>query len=278
MTKRLGFLGPAGTYCEEAAIGYDSAASLVPLRSIPAVIAAVDAQEVDEGVVPIENSLEGAVTFSLDLLIHDSNMFICSEVLVPVQHRLIGKAGTKLEDIRVVYSHPQGLAQCRGYLEKHLPHAQQSASLSTAGSVTDMHQSDVVAAAIANERAAGLFDGTILVSDIQDDPNNVTRFVVLGPKDHAPTGVDKTSICFDFEHDAPGILYEVLGELSKRGINLAKIESRPTRRSLGRYIFLIDVDGHREDPAVKEALAAVKAQVSMFKIFGSYPRQISSDI
>ena len=278
MTKRLGFLGPAGTYCEEAAIAYDNGANLVPLRSIPAVVAAVDAREVDEGVVPIENSLEGAVTFTLDLLIHDSSMFIRSEVLVAVQHRLIGKPGTKLEDIQIVYSHPQGLAQCRGFLEKHMPQAQQLASLSTAGSVSDMQNSDVVAAAIANERAAELFNGTILVKDVQDDPNNVTRFVVLAPEDHIPTGVDKTSICFDFENDAPGILYDVLGEFSKRGINLAKIESRPTRRSLGRYIFLIDVNGHRTDSALMEALEAVKAQVSMFKIFGSYPRQISSDI
>ena len=135
MVKRLGFLGPQGTYCEEAAIAYDCGATLVPLRSIPAVVAAVDAREVDEGVVPIENSLEGAVTFTLDLLIHESSMFIRSEVLVPVQHRLIGKPGTRLEDIRVVYSHPQGLAQCRGFLEKNLPAAQQLSSLSTAGSL-----------------------------------------------------------------------------------------------------------------------------------------------
>lgn len=278
MTQRIAFLGPPGTYAELAALSHDSDATLLPFPSIPAVAAAVDSGLADVGVVPIENSLEGSVTFTLDLLIHESSLFVRYELVLPIRHCLLAKAGTKTEEIRAVYSHPQALAQCRSFLGKCLPEAELLASLSTSAAVEEMQKSETVAAAIANERAAGLYGVEILAEGIEDNPNNVTRFVVLGPTDHPPTGADKTSICFHFDHDAPGILHSVLGELAKRGINLAKIESRPTRQSLGRYIFLVDLEGHREDAVVKEALEAVEAQVSTFKIFGSYPMHVSSAV
>ena len=278
MMKRLAFLGPAGSYTEQAGITYDPEAKLVDFNSIPAVVAAVDSGIADEGVVPIENSLEGSVTSTLDLLIHESTLSIRHELVLSIAHCLLVIPGTKSEDIKVVYSHPQALAQCRAFLRDRFPEVELVASLSTAASVKEMQNSQSMAAAIANLRAATLYGAQVLAEDIQDDPSNMTRFVVLAATDHPPTGADKTSVCFDFDHDASGILYSALGEFAKRGINLTRIESRPTRESLGRYIFLVDVEGHREESIMKEALEGVKAQVSMFKIFGSYPMHVSSAI
>ena len=278
MTKRVAYLGPAGTYTEQAALNHDPEATLVPYPSIPAVAEAVDSGHADEGVVPIENSLEGAVTFTLDLLIHEYTLLIRHEVVLSIEHCLVAKPGTRAEEIKVVYSHPQALAQCRAFLAERFPKAVLVASLSTSAAVEEMQKSESAAAAIANQRAATLYGAEVLARGVEDSPNNLTRFVVLAPTDHPPTGCDKTSICFDFDNDAPGILYSVLGEFAKRGINLAKIESRPTRRGLGRYIFLVDLEGHREDLIIREALDVVKAQVSMLKIFGSYPMHISSAV
>jgi prephenate dehydratase len=226
----------------------------------------------DEGVVPIENSLEGSVTYTLDLLISQSGLSICKEIVLPIDHYLMAKTGTALAQVQVVYSHPQALAQCRGFLEQRLPRAQQMASLSTVAAVVDMKASHVPAAAIAPRRAAELHEVEIIARSIQDSPNNLTRFVVLAHADHPPTGRDKTSICFSFDQDAPSLLYHALGEFARYGINLAKVESRPTKESLGRYIFLIDCDGHRTDPLVAAALAGLERQVSVLKVLGSYPR------
>lgn len=272
MTKRLAFLGPAGTYTEQAALAYDPEATLVPCTSIPDVASAVDSGQADEGVVPIENSLEGSVTFTLDLLIHESNLFIKHELVLPIHHCLLVIPGTRAEDIRVIYSHPQSLAQCRAFLRQHFASVELVASLSNALAVEEMKKSQVPAAAIASQRAAELYGVQLLARGIEDNHNNMTRFVVLATTDHEPTGSDKTSLCFSFDVDAPGILYNVLGEFAQRRINLAKIESRPTKQSLGRYIFLIDLEGHRQDRTVQEAVEGVRRQVSMLKIFGSYPR------
>ena len=278
MTKRIAVLGPAGSYTEQATINYDSEATLVPFPSIPATAAAVGAGEADEAVVPIENSLEGSVTLTLDILIRQPALFIRNELVLPIEHGLLVKPGSAGNKIDVVYSHPQALAQCRLFLEENYPGARLVASLSTSGAVEEMLAGAANGAAIANQRAATLYGAEILRRGIQDDPNNATRFVVLASSDHGPTGSDKTSICFDFRHDAPGILYGVLGKFADRGINLAKIESRPTRQSLGRYIFLVDLGGHREDPKLAEALREVRGMVSMFRIFGSYPMHVSSAV
>ena len=271
MAKRIAYLGPVGTYTEEAALSYDPQADLQPFPTIAAVGLAVSSGVTDEGVVPIENSLEGSVTYTLDLLISQTRLSICKEIVLPIEHYLMALPGTRAPDVQVVYSHPQALAQCRIFLERCFPQAQQTASLSTVAAVTDMQASNVPAAAIAPRRAAELHQVEIIGQNIQDNPNNVTRFVVLAHEDHPPTGKDKTSICFSFDQDAPGVLYEALGEFASRRINLAKIESRPTKESLGQYIFLIDCQGHREDPLVHEALDALASRVSMLKVLGSYP-------
>lgn len=272
MATRIAFLGPVGTYTEEAALKYDPQADLQAFPTIEAVGLAVSSGITHQGVVPIENSLEGSVTFTLDLLISQTGLSIHNEIVLPIEHYLMAKPGTRAPDVRVIYSHPQALAQCRNFLERCFPNAERTASLSTIAAVADMQESTVPAAAISPRRAAELHDVEIIGQKIQDNPNNVTRFAVLSTSDHPPTGYDKTSICFSFERDAPGSLYGALGEFAQRNINLVKIESRPTKESLGRYIFLIDCEGHREDPLIKGAIDALSSSVTSLKVLGSYPR------
>ena len=272
MAKKLAYLGPPGTFAQEAALQYDAAAHLVPFLSIPAVAEAVQRGMADEGVIPIENSLEGAVTDTMDLLIQEASLFIRRELVLPVEHCLMVKPGTMVEEVEVVYSHPQALAQCRRFLERCFPRAQRMAALSTAAAVEEMLRSPAKAAAVGTRRAGQLYGAEVLAYGIQDSAANVTRFVILATKDHEPTGSDRTSLCFSFSADKPGLLYGVLGEFARRNINLAKVESRPTKESLGRYIFLIDLEGHRQDPLVREALERVREQVGMLRVFGSYPR------
>ena len=273
MAKSIAFLGPVGTFTEEAALLYDPTAELQPFPTIAAVGLAVTSGATDEGVIPIENSLEGSVNYTLDLLISQSDLSVYREIVLPIEHCLMAKPGTQATDIQVIYSHPQALAQCSDFLERCFPEAQRMASLSTVAAVTDMKQSAVPAAAIAPRRAAELLNVEIIYQQIQDAANNLTRFVVLAHHDHPLTGSDKTSLCLSFQkRDAPGLLYEAIGEFAKRSINLMKVESRPTKQSLGEYIFLIDCEGHREDPLVSEAIAALSGPASTLKVLGSYPR------
>ncbi len=274
MARTLAFLGPSGTYTEEAALQYDPRAELRPFPNITAVGMAVASGETEEGVVPIENSIEGSVNFTLDLLVSVGSLLIRNEMVLPIEHYLMGRPGTQLQEIEVIYSHPQALAQCREYLEGKFANAERSASLSTAQAVGDAMSSGIPAAAIAPRRAADLYQAEILDSAIQDVAANATRFVVLAKSDHPPTGNDKTSMFFTFDEDVPGQLYAVMGEFAKRNINLAKIESRPTKRSLGQYIFLVDCDGHREDRLLREAIEAVRSGVSTLRVMGSYPKWV----
>ncbi len=268
---RLAYLGPPGTFSEEAAHRYDSSAELLPFPSEAAVVAAVEAGLADEGVLAIENSLEGPVTRSLDALIHDSQLAIRGEIVLPIEHCLIVRPGMTAQDVQVIYSHPQALNQCRKYLERCFPDARQEAALSNAAAVVET-QKVAGSAAIGPERAAELHGGEVLARGIQDHPHNRTRFIVLGLTDAAPTGRDKTSLAFTVAHDRPGTLVEVLHEFADRHINLTRIESRPSRQELGVYIFLIDVEGHREEPSLRDALAAVEAKAFFFRVLGSYPR------
>ncbi|MBI2165413.1 MAG: prephenate dehydratase [Chloroflexi bacterium] len=272
MAKVLAYLGPPGTFTEAAAIRYDGSAQLMPLMSIFAVGAAVRSGMAQEGMVPIENSLEGSVNDTLDLLINERALCLRYELAMPIEHCLLVRPGTKAADIQAVYSHPQALGQCRSFIERCFPKAQVIAAMSTVAAVEEVKSSSGISAAIAPERAAHLHGMEILARGIQESPNNMTRFVVLSTQDHPPTGEDKTSLCFSFADDKAGLLYSVMGEFALRGINLTKVESRPTKESLGRYIFLVDLEGHREDPLVKEALNGVGKMVSNLRLFGSYPR------
>lgn len=276
MARRLAFLGPRGTFTEEAALRYDSQAELIPCPTISAVAAAVDSREADEGVVPIENSLEGSVNETLDVLVHDSQLHVRAELVLRIAHQLLVKPGTSAQEIEVVFSHPQALAQCRRFIEANLAQAEPVAALSTAAAVEEMLQR-TGAAAIGNARAAAIYGADILFDDIQDRKENFTRFVVLAPQDGLPTGADKTSLAFTFAfEDRPGQLVSALDEFASRGINLTKIESRPGGDRLGVYVFLADVDGHHTDSLLSEALAAVNAKCSFFRLMGSYPRYKAS--
>jgi len=271
MANRVAYLGPPGTFSEQAALLHDPQAQLMPFTTVGAVAAAVDSGMADEGVVAIENSLEGSVTDTLDILIHESRLAIRRELVLPIEHCLLAKPGTSAGQIETIYSHPQALGQCRRFLERCFPKARLEASLSTTTAVEQMMEHEG-SAAIATLRASELYGTAVLAQGIQDNRNNETRFVVLAASDSAPTGRDKTSFAFSVAQDRPGSLVDVLKEFSQRQINLAKIESRPTKQELGKYVFLVDLEGHRSEPAVAEALQKVEAQAYFFKVFGSYPR------
>jgi len=270
--KRIAYLGPPGTFSEEAALLHDREAEHLPMPSISAVAAAVLSGMVDEGVVPIENSLEGSVPETLDALVHEEGLMIRRELVLAIEHHLLVRPGTRASEVRMVYSHPQALAQCRRFLERCFPKAEVVAALSTAAAVEEMMAREG-AAAIGTLRAAQLYGAEVLARSIQDRRPNLTRFVALAREDHPPTRRDKTSLAFTFAtEDRPGLLVGALIEFSSRNINLSKIESRPTGDRLGTYIFLVDVDGHRQDPHLAEALEAVRRQCSFFRILGSYPK------
>ena len=277
MVKKVAYLGPPGTYSEQAAYDWNSEAILVPADSIPAVAASVVVGDADEGVVPIENSIEGGVTFTLDLLIHDSDLSICGETVVTINQCLMAQTQIEFEEIKTVLSHPQSLGQCREFLRKNVPEAELIASLSNSAAVKEMMESDRSTAAISSKRAAEIYGAEIILENVEDRPNNETRFVVLSHLDEQRTGSDMTSLWFEYDDDSPGILSQSLREFASRDINLAKIESRPNKKSLGRYVFLVDIEGHRSDSNVTEALDALNTQVSTMKVLGSYPRSNRRD-
>ena len=277
MSKRLAYFGPPGTNSEEAALAYaereGGGFELVPMPTISAVALAVAAGDVEQGVVPIENSLEGAINETLDLLIHaEKPVFIRSETVLPIEHLLLARPGTPREEITVIKSIPVAIAQCREYIAREFPDAEIEAALSTAAAVEAVMERPG-AAAIASRRSAELYGAEIIDSGIEDRKPNHTRFVAVAAEDHAPTGDDRTSIAFTFANeDRPGQLVAALQEFASRSINLSKIESRPSKVKLGTYIFLVNVDGHRLDAPLAEALAAIEQRCSIFRVLGSYPR------
>lgn len=275
MSEEVGYLGPPGTFGEQAALLYLQQtgldARLYPLDSHVEVIRAVDSGEIAYGAVAVENALGGAVPETLDAILAATNVSLCAELTLPIEHHLITAPGAGIEDIKIVMSHPQALAQCREYLERNLPGAGIEAALSTAGAVERAVASRGVAG-IGSRRAAEVYGGVILAESIQDEDQDETRFVIVARADTPPTGDDKTSIAFAVDHDRPGTLIAALSKLSERGLNITHIQLRPSRRGLGLYVFLIDFQGHRTDATVREALAALEVETRFFRILGSYPR------
>ena len=274
---RLAYLGPRGTNTEAAAVGYDPTAELVPVASVAAAAQAVRGGEADAAVCAIENSIEGSVRETVDMLLRaDTALQIYGETVLPIRHALVAAHGADPAAATVVYSHPQALAQCRQRLSQLAPGARPMAALSTAAAI-ESALAQPGALAVSTARAASIYGAAVLADDIADETGNATRFVVLAPEDHAPTGDDKTSIAFTTAHDLPGTLVSVLQEFSERGLNLTHVESRPTRLALGTYVFLLDLEGHRTDAPVADALAATDAQTESLRVLGSYPRWTLSD-
>jgi prephenate dehydratase len=269
---RLAYLGPPGTFGEEAARRYAAHADLLPFPSHAAVAAAVESGLADLGVVAIENLLNGSVAETLDILIHETTLRIQAELLVSIEHNLVAKPGTRASDVKVIYSHTQALGQCRRFLERCFPKAQIEAALSTAEAVELALKREGDAAAISTRRAADLYGAEVLATGIGDSANNVTRFLVLGRGEQPPTGRDRTSIAFTFRVDRPGSLAGVLDAFAEAGINCTKIESRPTKANFGEYVFLIDFEGHADDPSASAVLEKVRPLCAELKVFGSYPR------
>ncbi|HLF79019.1 MAG TPA: prephenate dehydratase [Dehalococcoidia bacterium] len=278
MTRRVGYLGPPGSFGEQAALLYEPDSQLVAFTTHTAIVEAVQTAVIEEGVVAIENSIQGAILETIDALIVATNVFIRGEPVLPVTHNLIAARGTSLADIQVVMSHPQALGQCHRFIDNMLPGIRLDAALSTSGAVEEAVRTRGYAA-IGTLRAAELYGGEVLATGIQDAKNNKTRFFLLARQDAEPTGDDKTSVVFEVP-DRPGSLVEVLAELASRGINLSHIESRPSREQLGKYVFLIDFHGHRLDHKPREALNAIKALGARLlpgdRPLGSYPRFIEA--
>ncbi len=269
---KVTYQGETGAYSEMAVYKvFGSKVEPVPCKDFRDVFESVKIDAVPNGVVPIENSIEGSVNQNYDLFL-TYDLKVCGEVAVKLAHVLIGNPQTKLEEVESVYSHPQALGQCRSYLEKHkweiIP------AYDTAGSVKIIKERKLFnAAAIASEKAAELYDMKILARDIADNLTNYTRFLVLSHEDAAPTGDDKTSIIFQTKHQ-PGALYHALGEFASRNINLTRIESRPTKTTAWQYNFYLDFEGHRNEKRCTEALQALEKYATFVKILGSYPRVI----
>ena len=266
----VAFQGEIGAYSEEAAVDFFGPSIEVrPCETLDAVFDAVERGEAHFGVVPIENSLEGSISQVYDLLL-DSSLKVRGEIELRVIHCLIANPGVKLDLLRRVYSHPQALGQCRAFL-KHLD-CELIPTYDTAGSVKMIKEQGMTdGAAIASVRAAEIYAMQIMAREIEDTPNNFTRFFVLAKHDSPPTGNDKTSIVFSVSHK-PGALYSLLRELAASQVNLTKIESRPTRQRPWEYNFYLDFEGHREDTASREALGKLEETALFVKVLGSYPR------
>lgn len=274
MIISIGFLGPKGTFSHEAVEAYISeqgkSYQMVEYLSIRDVLYALKNGEIDEAIVPIENSLEGAVNVTLDILAKEEDLFIVDEYIIPINLNLVAKKGTKREDIKVIISHPQPLGQCRNYLNTNFPEAVQIEENSTSKAAQRVVDGDCTCAAVSSTIAAKLYGLEILDKNVQDAENNHTRFVIVSKYRKQKTGCDKTSIIFSTDNK-PGSLYRILDIFSLWDINMTRIESRPSKSALGQYIFFVDIDGHIEDQDVYDALTMVKRKTSFYKFIGSYP-------
>jgi chorismate mutase/prephenate dehydratase len=265
----VAFLGPEATFSHLAALKkFGRATRFGPLATIQEVFEEVEKGKYQYGVVPIENSTEGIVNISLDLFA-ETSLRICGEIFLEVSHDLVSKSGQRA-DIEVIYTHPQAYAQCRRWLKTHVGEIPVLEVAST-GVAAQKAAKNPNAAAIASAFAAPLYDLRVVESRIEDVPGNVTHFFVIGPDAPGATGCDKTSIIFAVDN-IPGALYHTLRPLAERGLNMTRIVSRPAKNEAWRYLFFVDLDGHRDDPQVGQALEEIKTIGAHFKLLGSYPR------
>ena len=268
---KIAFLGPEGTFTQAAALKhFGKSIRSIPLRAIDEVFREVEAGSADYGVVPVENSTEGVVNHTLDMFLQ-SPLRICGEVQLRINHHLITHA-TELTAIRQIYSHRQSLAQCREWLDANLPRVEQI-EVSSNGEAALRVRDEVDAAAIAGQGAADIYQLPTLVRNIEDEPNNTTRFLIIGAQPIAPSGDDKTALLVA-SLNRPGALFNLLEPLARNNVSMTRIESRPSRRGMWDYVFFIDLDGHIQDAPVAMALTELCKQASLFRVLGSYPKGV----
>ncbi|MDO6386820.1 prephenate dehydratase [Uliginosibacterium sp. 31-12] len=265
---RVAHLGPRGTFTEEAAgKHFGGSPALQPMATIDEVFHAVEAGAVQYGVVPVENSTEGAVSRSLDLLL-SGNVSVCGEVSLRIRQNLMTRAGS-MAGVKRIYSHSQSLGQCADWLANHAQGIERL-PVSSNAEAARLASEDPEAAAIAGERAAQLYELPVLFANIEDDPNNTTRFLIIGQHDAGFSGKDKTSLICSAPN-RPGAVFGLLQPFADKGVSMTKLESRPSRTGLWEYVFYVDIEGHRESPAVAEALNALVDRAAFVKVLGSYP-------
>lgn len=270
---KVAFLGPEGTFTQAAVLKqFGASVRALPLPAIDEVFHEVEGGIADFGVVPIENSSEGTVNHTLDMFL-GSGLKICGEVELRINHHLMGRM-TGLADVKRVCAHPQALAQCRGWLDDQLPDADRVPVSSNAeGARRARDERDT--AAIAGRAAAEIYGLHVLANEIEDRPDNTTRFLVIGRKLFSASGIDKTTLLVSArDTDGAGALFRLLQPLAEHQVNMTRIESRPSRKRKWDYVFFIDIEGHVSDPAVAEALVALEKRASLFKVLGSYPRAV----
>ncbi|MSR09669.1 MAG: prephenate dehydratase [Gammaproteobacteria bacterium] len=270
---KVGYLGPEGTFSQSAVYKhFGHSVRALPLGMIDEVFHEVECGAADFGVVPIENSTEGTVNHTLDMFL-TSPLRICGEVEMRIRHHLLGKL-SGLEEVLRVSAHPQALAQCRGWLKEYLPHAELHPASSNAEGARRARD-EAGTAAIAGDAAAEVYGLSKLVTDIEDRPDNTTRFLVIGRKMLQASGKDKTSLLLSTKDTGDaGALQKLLAPLAEHEINMSRIESRPSRRRKWHYVFFIDIDGHAEEPGVAPALAKLKKRAQLFRVLGSYPKAV----
>ncbi len=270
VTGRVGFLGPEGSFSHEALVSVGVGVS-VAYPTIGDVLAAVSDGRVDQGLVPLENAIEGTVSATIDGLVFDHDLVIVREIVMPIHLHLMARPGVQLNDITRVASYSHALGQVRHFLQR-LPGARTEPTASTSQAALDTAASSEPWAAVGSRLAASLFGLSLVAEDIEDHPGNATRFVLVGRQSvAAPTGHDRSLVvCFQ-DADRPGSLYGILGRFAARDINLTKLESRPTKTGLGDYCFVIEFDGHVSDDIVADCLVDVQAHLVRVKFLGSYP-------
>ncbi len=268
---RIAFLGPEGTFTQAAVHKhFGHSVSTLPLSAIDEVFREVESGSAHYGVVPVENSTEGVVNHTLDMLLN-SPLKICGEVELRIHDHLMGRVAS-LQEVKKIYSHSQSLAQCREWLDSNLPGIPRQ-SVSSNAEAARRAGSEQGAVAVAGEVAAELYGLDILARNIEDHPNNTTRFLIIGVDDVPPSGEDKTSLLVS-TRNRPGALFQLLDPLARNGISMSRIESRPSRQGMWEYVFFLDIDGHQQDPAVAAALDELEQAASLFKVLGSYPRAV----
>jgi|SRR5690554_768656 len=269
---KVAFLGPEGTFTHQAVLKhFGQGVTSVPMNAIDEVFREVEAGAANYGIVPVENSTEGVVTHTLDTFM-ESGLKICGEVELRIHHHLMIGPVTQRDSISRIYSHQQTLAQCRKWLDSHMPGVERVAVASNAQAAKRL-KSEWNAAAIAGEMAAELYDMEIIHRNVEDRPDNTTRFIIIGKQDTPPSGNDKTSIIVSGKN-RPGLLYSVLEPFKRHGINLTRLESRPSHAEKWNYVFFIDFEGHRDEVSVQNLLAELEADALTIRFLGSYPKAV----